>query len=625
MSGLFCACGQALLDACTHKTLHKLALKQDEGHQQRGRCHQRGCGDGGPIHTLLHAGEHLQPHRQRARFHAVGDDERPQKVVPVKADRHQRKCGVHRPGQWHIHAPQNLQGAGAFHTRGLIELFGNAHESLAQQEDGKGRGKVRQANGQQRIHQAQLRHSFVVLDQQDIRHDHQLHQHQRKSHVLAAKRVARKGKSRQGGQHQLRRQDQQHQQAGVQKIAGKRRSVPGIAKVLQRPRRGQIKACGVGAGVKSRPYRVGQRQYPQQRQQPCGQRIQPCVAVNGGGGITVHKAWQSQSIQEKRPLPVRQHRQARQGLGDERWIAVSLVVHLFVQYKKLKQRHAGQHHHQHHGDGSGVRRIPELETHLIQVVEQQGGGVVWPAARQDEHVVYQSEGVDDRVDQHKQRGGHEQRPLHAAKEVPARSTFDGRRFFEAGVERLQRRQIEDHEKPSLFPHGHHGDGPQRGGWAAQPVVRRQAERAGELLQQPVLRGVEKQPDIGHGNHGQHRGREIRHTQPGTTGHALIHPQRHPQRQTDGGRNGDQRKPQIVAHGLPKHRVVHHDGVVLRPHPHRRARAARGGKEAVDQGGQRRPVGKCHQQHQRRQQQQPSVQATGADTAGRYRRRHDHPT
>src|ERR1043166_9082144 len=44
------------------------------------------------------------------------------------------------------------------------------------------------------------------------------------------------------------------------------------------------------------------------------------------------------------------------------------------------RREAGE---QHHGQRRGVGRIPEGEADLIDVIEQQGGGIVGAAARQD--------------------------------------------------------------------------------------------------------------------------------------------------------------------------------------------------------------------------------------------------
>ena len=236
-------------------------------------------------------------------------------------------------------------------------------------------------------------------------------------------------------------------------------------------------------------------------------------------------------------------------------------------------------------------------------------------------MVHQTEGVDHGIDQHEQRGGHEQRPLHAAKEVPARRALDGRGLLQAGVQRLQRGQVEDHEEARLLPHRHHRDAGQRRGRVAQPVARRQPEQAGDLLQQPVLRRVEEQPDVGHGDHRQHGGREVRHAHPRASRHALIHPQRHDQRQADGQRNGRASEPQVVAHGLPEHGVVHHGRIVLQPHPHPRTAAAGRGMEAVDQRGQRGPVREGHQQDQGRKQQQPGVHGTLA--AARIRRAAHH--
>ena len=204
------------------------------------------------------------------------------------ADRHQRKGQVHRLGQRHVHAPQDLQRAGAFHARGLVQFFRHAQEGLAQQEDRKGRCEIWQADADQRVDQAQVRQRAVVLHQQDVGHDHQLHQHQRKQHVLAAEAEAGKGIGRQRAQHQLHRQDHHHQQCGVEEVARKRRGGPGVAEVVQRERRGEREARRILAGVEGRPDGVGQRRKPQQRQHPGGQGVEPGGLLVGGDAGRCH-------------------------------------------------------------------------------------------------------------------------------------------------------------------------------------------------------------------------------------------------------------------------------------------------------------------------------------------------
>ena len=70
-----------------HEALHELALEQQEADQQRRRGHQRRGADDRPVDALVARGEHLQADGQRARLDRVGDDQRPQEIVPVIADR----------------------------------------------------------------------------------------------------------------------------------------------------------------------------------------------------------------------------------------------------------------------------------------------------------------------------------------------------------------------------------------------------------------------------------------------------------------------------------------------------------------------------------------------------------
>ena len=54
-------------------------------------------------------GEHLQADGQRPRADGIGDDQRPEEVVPVVAHRHQPVGDVDGPRQRHIDLAQHLQ------------------------------------------------------------------------------------------------------------------------------------------------------------------------------------------------------------------------------------------------------------------------------------------------------------------------------------------------------------------------------------------------------------------------------------------------------------------------------------------------------------------------------------
>ena len=156
-----------------------------------------------------------------------------------------------------------------------------------------------------------------------------------------------------------------------------------------------------------------------------------------------------------------------------------------------------------------------------------------------------AECVDHRIDQHEQRGGHQQRKLHTAKERPARRPFQRSGFGKRRRDALQRRQIEDHEEAGFLPDRHEGDGGKRRVGRAEPVVRGKVERAGDLFEQAVLRRVEEQPDVGDRDHRQHGRGEVGHADERAPGDAVVDPERHQDRERDRERDGAGREQEIV--------------------------------------------------------------------------------
>ncbi len=140
--------------------------------------------------------------------------------------------------------------------------------------------------------------------------------------------------------------------------------------------------------------------------------------------------------------------------------------------------------------------------------------------------------------------------------------------------------------------------------------RREAERARDLLEQPVLGREEEQPDVRHRDHRQHRRREVRQAQQAAPGEPAVDPERHRERDHDRQRDRAERVPEVVGQRLPEDRVVDQRAVVVEPDEHRRARRSRRRKEAVPEVGDRRIVREEREQRQRRQQQQPAVDPLG---------------
>src|ERR1035441_10293748 len=76
-------------NAGAHERLDELALEQKEAYEQRRRGHERRGRDDRPVDALVARREHLQADGERPRLDRVGDDERPQEIIPVVAERDQ--------------------------------------------------------------------------------------------------------------------------------------------------------------------------------------------------------------------------------------------------------------------------------------------------------------------------------------------------------------------------------------------------------------------------------------------------------------------------------------------------------------------------------------------------------
>jgi uncharacterized membrane protein YdjX (TVP38/TMEM64 family) len=96
-----------LLYARLHERLHELPLEKQERHQQRGNRHDRAGADHRPVDARLGGAEDGEADREGPRVHRIGDDQRPEEVVPVVAHRDQAVGEVGGPGERHVHAPKH--------------------------------------------------------------------------------------------------------------------------------------------------------------------------------------------------------------------------------------------------------------------------------------------------------------------------------------------------------------------------------------------------------------------------------------------------------------------------------------------------------------------------------------
>ena len=136
---------------------------------------------------------------------------------------------------------------------------------------------------------------------------------------------------------------------------------------------------------------------------------------------------------------------------------------------------------------------------------------------------------------------------------------------------------------------------------------RESEHARRLFEESVSRRIEKQPDIGHRDHRKHRRREIREPQEAAPRQPLVDPHGHQQRERDRHRDRAERVPEVIGKRLPEDRVVSERAVIVESDEDRRSRAFGCRIEAVPKVRDRRIVREKHEQHRRRQQQQPGVQ------------------
>src|SRR6266850_4236351 len=127
------------------EALHEPALHEDDdGHGRKEGHHGPGHDEvpGGQLGTaarnqLLEADDH-RPHRL-----GVGDEERPQVLVPAEDEEHHEERGDVRPRQGQEELEEEADGPGAVELRGLGQLVGNGHVELTEEERGGGRGHER--------------------------------------------------------------------------------------------------------------------------------------------------------------------------------------------------------------------------------------------------------------------------------------------------------------------------------------------------------------------------------------------------------------------------------------------------------------------------------------------------
>jgi len=180
---------------------------------------------------------------------------------------------VGRLGKRNVDLPEDRQPSCALHPGRLHQLLRHLLEGLPQQKNAEGGGHIGQADPQDRVHQSQLANGFVVLHDQNVRHDHDLHEHQQKDDLLPGKFKTGERIRSHGAEDELSRQRDADQHEGVEEVTGEGRNLPGAAEVVQRQRRRQNEAADEVHGMEGRPDGIEQRRRPQKGQQPGRQNL----------------------------------------------------------------------------------------------------------------------------------------------------------------------------------------------------------------------------------------------------------------------------------------------------------------------------------------------------------------
>src|SRR6266850_277451 len=202
--------GSLPLQPAEPHALDDAAVGHEEDHQQRQRA-ERGAGHDGAVGLrAVGAAEQGQRHRQREHVGLVHRDQRPQEVVPRRAEREDGQRAEHRLRERQHDAQEDLPGAGAVDPRGVLQLARHGEEELAQEEDAEGERHRRLRHDQPLVgaEPAETLREHVLGHQHHGVGNHQAADQQAEDQVAAGKAHARQRIGRHGA-------DEDHDQRGA--------------------------------------------------------------------------------------------------------------------------------------------------------------------------------------------------------------------------------------------------------------------------------------------------------------------------------------------------------------------------------------------------------------------------
>ena len=150
--------------------------------------------------------------------------------------------------------------------------------------------------------------------------------------------------------------------------------------------------------------------------------------------------------------------------------------------------------------------------------------------------------------------GSQQRPGDRPEPVPRSRAVETRGLQHRLRQRLQGREIDQHEIAECLPHADGDQRPQRAAGIGQPRNRRQADQVKQIIGEPVI-GVENPQPDGRRRHGRqyHRRVEQRAESAGAA-QSLVERDRQRQAKPDAERYGKKRINRRVAQDTPKQRI-----------------------------------------------------------------------
>ncbi len=224
-----------LFDPRMQETLYELPLKDEKEDEERGNDDDGAGGHERPLRANLAAlGEHGESNCEWAAVLAVGDDQRPEEIIPVKAHRCECKGNQRGTTRRHINVPEGLQPVRPVHPRGIVEIAWNRFEGLTHQKSPQRRPKVGEHDRKLRIKEVQRANSGKVRHDECARRNHELKEDEEKKYILPPKAIARKRIAREADRHQLHDEDAKGNDDGVQVINAKRRELERRDIVLER-------------------------------------------------------------------------------------------------------------------------------------------------------------------------------------------------------------------------------------------------------------------------------------------------------------------------------------------------------------------------------------------------------